>query len=43
VPIQRVGFSAGYDWPQFFVRAAWDPLVNFTTQNMTRLSVGARF
>jgi hypothetical protein len=43
VPIQRVGFSVGYDWPRFFVRVAVDPLVNFTTQDMVRLSVGTRF
>jgi hypothetical protein len=43
VPIQRTGFSVGYDWPRFFVRLSWDPLVNFTTQDMVRLSVGTRF
>ena len=43
VPIQRLGFSVGYDWPRFFVRSAWDPLVNFSTQDMVRLSVGTRF
>ena len=43
MPIQRAGLSVGYDWPRFFVRAAWDPLVNFTPQDMLRLSVGTRF
>ena len=43
VPIQRTGFSVGYDWPRFFVRLAVDPLVNFTTQDMVRLSIGTRF
>ncbi len=43
VPIRRVGFSAGYDWPRFFVRVAWDPKVNFTSQDMMRVSAGTRF
>ena len=43
VPIQRLGLSVGYDWPRFFVRLAVDPLVNFTTQDMVRLSLGTRF
>ena len=43
VPIQRVGLSVGYDWPSLFVRVAYDPLVNFSTQDMLRLSVGTRF
>ena len=41
--IARVGFSAGYDWPQYFVKLAWDPQTNFTAQDMVRLSFGARF
>ena len=41
--ISRTGLSVGYDWPQYFVRVAYDPLVNFSTQDMLRLSVGARF
>lgn len=43
VPIQRIGLSVGYDWPSFFVRVAYDPLVNFSTQDMLRLSLGTRF
>lgn len=43
VPISRFGLSAGYDWPSYFVRVAWDPQVNFTAQDMLRLSVGTRF
>ena len=43
VPVQRTGLSVGYDWPSFFVRVAYDPLVNFSTQDMLRLSAGARF
>lgn len=43
VTVRELGFSATYDWPRFFVRAAWDPKVNFTPQDMFRLSVGTRF
>lgn len=43
LPIQKFGFSVGYDWPRFFVRVAYDPLVNFSAQDMVRLSVGTRF
>ena len=43
LPISRTGLSVGYDWPSYFVRVAWDPLVNFTAQDMLRLSVGTRF
>lgn len=43
LPIQKFGLSVGYDWPRYFVRVAYDPLVNFTTQDMLRLSAGMRF
>jgi hypothetical protein len=43
VPIERLGLSVAYDWPVYFVRLAWDPQVNFTPQDMLRLSVGRRF
>ena len=43
LPINRFGLSVGYDWPRYFVRVAWDPQVNFTAQDMLRLSVGTRF
>ena len=43
VMIHRVGFTAGYDWPRFFVRLAWDPKVNFTPQDMLRVQAGTRF
>ena len=43
VSISRFGLSVGYDWPSYFVRVAWDPQVNFTAQDMLRLSVGTRF
>ena len=41
--IHRTGATATYDWPRFFVRLAFDPKVNFTPENMWRVSVGARF
>lgn len=40
--IERVGASVTYDWPRWFLRAAWDPKVNFTQQDMLRLSAGLR-
>ncbi|WP_244618384.1 hypothetical protein [Rhodoferax sediminis] len=43
VPIHRLGLSVTYDWHQYFVRLAYDPQVNFTPQDMWRLSVGSRF
>lgn len=43
VPIHRLGLSVTYDWRQNFVRLAYDPRVNFTPQDMWRLSVGSRF
>ena len=42
-PIKRLGLSATYDWPRFFARVAYDPKVNFTSQDMMRVQVGARF
>ena len=43
VPIRRLGVSLAYDWPRTFVRVAWDPKVNFSAQDMLRLSAGLRF
>lgn len=43
VPIHRLGLSVTYDWSRYFVRLAYDPKVNFTPQDMWRLSVGSRF
>ena len=40
---RRTGLSVTYDWPQFFTRVAYDPIINFTPQTMWRLSVGTRF
>ena len=41
--IRRAGMSFNYEWPRWFVKAAFDPKVNFTSQNMLRISTGARF
>lgn len=40
---RRTGLSVTYDWPQFFTRVAYDPIINFTPQTMWRVSVGTRF
>lgn len=42
-PMRRLGLSLGLDWPRSFVHLAWDPKVNFSAQNMWRLSTGWRF
>jgi hypothetical protein len=41
--IHKLGASVGYDWARWFVRVAWDPKVNFTADDMWRMSVGMRF
>jgi len=41
--IRKTGATLTYDWPRFFVRLAYDPNVNFTNEDMWRLSVGTRF
>jgi hypothetical protein len=41
--IHKLGASVGYDWPRWFVRVAWDPKVNFTPDDMWRMSIGVRF
>ena len=41
--IRKSGLGIAYDWPAVFVRVAYDPYVNFTPQNMWRVSVGTRF
>jgi hypothetical protein len=41
--IRRTGLSLGCDWPVWSLRAAWDPKVNFTVQNMLRFSVARHF
>jgi hypothetical protein len=42
-PVRKTGASLTYDWPRFFVRIAFDPKVNFTNEDMSRLAVGTRF
>ncbi len=41
--INKLGASVTYDWREHFVRLAYDPKVNFTNQDMLRVSVGTRF
>jgi hypothetical protein len=41
--INGTGVSVTYDWPTLFLRLAYDPKVNFTQEDMTRLSFGMRF
>jgi hypothetical protein len=41
--IYRTGLTVGYDWPRYFVKLAFDPRVNFTTDNVIRVSAGLRF
>jgi hypothetical protein len=41
--IAKAGATVTYDWPRYFVRIAVDPNTNFSTDNVWRLSVGARF
>ena len=40
--VRKTGASLTYDWPRFFIRVAFDPKVNFTNEDMWRLSVGTR-
>jgi hypothetical protein len=42
-PIRAWGFSATWDWPSWFLRAAYDPYQNFSAQNAWRFAVGVRF
>jgi hypothetical protein len=37
------GFALAYDFQPYFVRLARDPYVNFTNNDMTRISFGMRF
>ncbi len=41
--IHKWGVSLVYDWSEFFVSVAYDPKVNFSTDNMLRSSIGIRF
>lgn len=42
-PIRKTGATITHDWPNFFVRLAFDPKVNFTAEDMWRLAIGTRF
>ena len=41
--IYGLGATITYDWPSYFLRLAYDPKVNFTQENMSRISMGIRF
>ncbi|MDB6099104.1 MAG: hypothetical protein QOK23_1245 [Gammaproteobacteria bacterium] len=42
-PITGWGFSANWDWPRYFVRIAYDPHQNFSSQDAWRFGSGLRF
>jgi len=42
-PISATGAALTYEWPKYFLRAAYDPKVNFSQAYMTRLSFGIYF
>ncbi len=37
------GYSANWDWPGWFLRAAYDPYQNFSARNAWRFAAGIRF
>ena len=41
--IAKLGATFSYDWPRLFVRMAYDPNTNFSSDNALRVSVGTRF
>ena len=41
--IAKFGATVTYDWPRTFVRFAYDPNTNFSTNNALRVSLGTRF
>lgn len=41
--VGKTGASVTYDWKRFFIRLAFDPKVNFTNEDMSRVAVGTRF
>ena len=41
--VRAVGATATWDWARFFVRLAYDPYANFTSETMWRLGGGFRF
>lgn len=40
---KATGIGVTYDREPWFIRLAWDPKVNYTESDMTRLAIGARF
>jgi len=40
---KAMGLALTYDREPWFVRLAWDPKVNYTNSDMTRLAIGVRF
>jgi hypothetical protein len=40
---RATGITITYDREPWFVRLAWDPKANYTSSDMTRLAIGARF
>lgn len=40
---KTIGIALTYDREPWFVRLAWDPKVNYTNSDMTRLAIGVRF
>jgi hypothetical protein len=41
--VRGLGVTATWDWARVFVRAAYDPYANFTSETMWRLGGGVRF
>ena len=41
--IRKLGATVTYDWPRYFVRLAYDPNTNFTSDSAVRVSLGTRF
>jgi hypothetical protein len=41
--IRGTGASLSYDWPRVFLHVAYDPKVNFSQENMVRVSLGMWF
>jgi len=40
---KAMGIALTYDREPWFIRLAWDPKVNYTNSDMTRLAIGVRF
>lgn len=42
-PVTGWGFSAAWEWPDWFLRVARDPYQNFSAQSAWRVAAGVRF